>query len=160
MEESEIVGIAAPQPQAVDLSSPEATVLIQRRAEEIAAEKLAAEQRAAQIADFAAQMTGRKSRAIPVEAERLSAFLAGLTDEQRTEAQDIFTRIADNGLVDFSESGNSAVLAGVRELPSYAKPLLTKWLASGNTLNEFFLVNAAELGDMGDYNLLEFTKEK
>jgi len=160
MDEPEIVELAAPQPQAVDLSSPEATVLIQRRAEEIAAEQRAAEQRAAQIADFAAQMTGRKSRAIPVEAERLSAFLTGLTDEQRTEAQSIFTRIADNGLVDFSENGHSAVLAGVRELPSYAKPLLTKWLASGNAINEFFLVNAAELGDMGDYNLLEFTKEK
>jgi hypothetical protein len=121
-------------------------------------EMIEREQRKNHILDFSRTVTGK---GLPVTGEDLTAFLSSLTAEQLKQAEAIFTKVADTGAVDFTEHGHSKVVAGAQSLPEPIKASLKAWTDAGQTVEEFFKVNAVELGSQADYNLTEFMpKEK
>jgi hypothetical protein len=61
--------------------------------------------------------TFQRQHALPIEADALTAFLAGLSTAQRETAQGLFNRILDAGLVSFEEIGNGS---DAPEAPSVA----------------------------------------
>jgi hypothetical protein len=115
------------------------------------------EQRKNRILDFTRTVTGK---GLPVQGEDLTAFLSTLTAEQLEKAEALFSKVAETGAVDFTEHGHSKVVAGAQSLPDSIKANLNAWLASGQTVEEFFTVNAVELGAMADYNLTEFVSQE
>lgn len=113
------------------------------------------EQRKNRILDFTRTVTGK---GLPVQGDDLTAFLSTLTNDQLEKAEALFGKIAETGgTLDFSEHGHSKTVTGAQQLPPMIKASLSTWLASGQTVEEFFKVNAVELGAMADYNLSEFT---
>lgn len=81
---------------------------LQRQSQEAAARQFAAfqaEQRIIQLAQHMTSPTVQRQHALPLEADRLSKFLIGLSSDQRTEALAIFERILTAGLVSFEELG-------------------------------------------------------
>jgi hypothetical protein len=159
--------VTMPEPVTVDLAaylqSPEAVNLINQRAEEIAAVTLAKREHESKVAALSARLVGGNTanpKGLPVAHDALSAFLSKLTPELFGEAEAILTSVIDKGVIQFSESGTSAVVSGGAPLPDEIKPLLRKWIDQGLSVDEFFQANAVELGAMSDYNLTEFSKEK
>jgi phosphosulfolactate synthase (CoM biosynthesis protein A) len=69
-------------------------------------------------------------------------------------------KIRQDGVIAFSELGHNKETNGNRELPAEIKLSLQKFVDAGYTKEEFFKVNAAELGNMSDYNLSEFEKKE
>jgi hypothetical protein len=81
---------------------------MQRQAQDAAARQIAqfqAEQRITALAQHMTNPTLQRQHALPLEADRLSKFLIGLSQDQRTEATAIFERILTAGLVSFEEIG-------------------------------------------------------
>jgi len=136
---------------------------IETRATELANVKLSAEKRQTHIAEFTARVAGgtaEKPVGLPIPADDLAKFMAALTPEAQEQLETILTRIVDSGMVDFKEHGSSLTQTGNAVLPPEIAVQLKKWMEiKGNSIDEFFTVNAVELGAMADYNLSEF-KEK
>lgn len=113
-----------------------------------------AEKRKNRILEFTRAVTGK---GLPVQGEDLTAFLSDLAPDALDKATALFQAIADAGaVIDFEEKGHSKTLTGAQSLPPEMVAPLQAWLAAGQTLEDFFKVNAVELGVMTDYNLSEF----
>ncbi len=56
----------------------------------------------------ATRATLQRQHALPIEADTLTGFLSSLNPAQRTQAQTLFSRILDAGLVSFEEIGSQA----------------------------------------------------
>jgi hypothetical protein len=153
----------------VELSGPEIELEISKRAEaravelaqgmavDMAAKIVADEKHKAHVAELSAELVGK---GFPVTAEELQGFLSDLSEEAAQKAESILKAVTEKGLIDFSEAGHGREEHGNQPVPDWAKPILTAWLSSGNSMEEFFTANASELGVMSDYNLQEFVKEK
>jgi hypothetical protein len=101
-------------------------------------------------------------RGLRVPAEELKAHLTRLDPEEAKWWAELLTNTAEKGFVEYAERGHARVLQGSQALPDSIKANLRSWLSvSGNTVEDFFKLNAVELGSMADYNLAEFQpKEK
>jgi ClpP class serine protease len=83
----------------------------QQQAEAATARKIAefqAQQAIQQYAQHATTPTLQRQHALPIEAQALSTFLSSLNATQRKDAQGLFDRILDAGLVSFEEIGSQA----------------------------------------------------
>ncbi len=87
--------------------------------------------------------------------EELEALFAKLTDEDRALVAPLLKEIRVKGLVDLAEHGHQGTGAGGKELPKFARPLLTEWIAHKGTVAEFFAANT-ELGKAEEYDLSAF----
>jgi hypothetical protein len=129
-----------------------------------ATELVAVEQRKSHISATVANLTGgtqSNPHGLPIPADELVEFMTSLTPDQQAKFEGLAGRIVSSGLVDFAEHGSSRTQTGIAILPAEMAEQLKKWLAvKGATIDEFFKVNAVELGAMADYNLTEFVKEK
>jgi len=130
--------------------------LIEERVNLRLGEKLAKMERENKVTTLSRELVGK---GLPVEAEKLTAFLASLSLEQQEAAEGIFSRIVDTGLIPLAEVGHSQTMSGTQQLPSEMAALLRSWIGKGLSVEEFFTVNAVELGNQSDYNLSEFKKE-
>ena len=136
--------------------------LIEARTNEGIQTALAVEKRKAHVAEFAARVVGGTPEApkgLPVTKEQLESLLLSLPEEKQAELEAILGSIMEKGIVKFDELGHAKITNGNRELPSEMKGYLQKWIDEGNKPEAWFTANAAELGDMSEYNLAEF-KEK
>lgn len=117
------------------------------------AERLAEKERETKTSAFALRMA---SAGLPIEAAELTAFLTSLSTEQQGAAEKILSRVVEAGIVPMAELGHSQTMTGTKPLPDNMAGSLKLWLKSGQTIAEFFRVNAVELGAQADYNLAEY----
>ena len=123
---------------------------------------LALEKRKTHVAEFAARVVGGTAEiphGLPVVKDELETLMLSLDESQQEAIEKILGAIHEKGTVSFEELGHSKRMEGNRELPAEIKVLLQKWVSEENTVEAFFTANAAELGDMSEYNLAEFIKE-
>jgi hypothetical protein len=122
---------------------------------------VALQKRAADVAQFskAVALSEDKKAGLPVPSDRLEKFLLSLNDEQLKEAREIFEHIAKTGFVSLSEQGHGAIVTGTKPLPTFVQASLEVVLKAGGTVENFFKENAAELGDMRDYDLSAFVQK-
>jgi hypothetical protein len=140
----------------------EMQALVETRAAAIAEAQIATESRRVHIADLSASLTGgtdARPQGLPIPVDELAEFLTSLSPEAQAKAEGILSRIHEAGLIDFKEHGSSRVQTGIAVFPPEMAAQLTIWQAAGQTIEDFFKVNAVELGAMADYNLTEFIKE-
>jgi len=140
----------------------ELATLIQARTDEGVKAALAVEQRKSHVAQFSARVVGgtpEEPTGLPVGKDMLESFLLSLPAEKQEEAEKMFSDILEKGIVPFAELGHSKNVTGNRELPSEMSAILQKWVDGGNKVEAWFTANAAELGDMSEYNLAEFQEK-
>jgi hypothetical protein len=142
----------------------ELQALIETRAANIAELRIAESARKTHISELCARLTGGSNEhptGLPIANDELAAFLASLDPDKQATAETLFSRIHDAGLINFAEKGSSRTQTGNQILPAEMAAPLNRWIADGNTVEQFFKVNGAELGTMADYNLTEYLgKEK
>ena len=143
----------------------ELEALIVQRADALAATRIAEAARQAHITDLCNRLAGGSTscpRGLPIPAAELAVFLSSLSGDAQTAAEGILSRIVEAGLVDYKEHGSSRTQQGNALLAPEMSAQLSKWLETpGNTIDEFFKINAVELGARADYNLTDFVgKEK
>ncbi len=129
-------------------------------ADKMVATQLADAKRNAGILEFAEEVTNGEEKALPLETSRVAEFLGKLPPELVEEAQAILSEVLAAGTLDFSEQGHAKTLQGKAEFPAELAGTLNDWIGEGNSIKEFFAINAAELGAQSDYNLTEFTVEE
>jgi hypothetical protein len=143
----------------VDLTSDVVQVMIAERAEKRAAELMAQREHAGKVKSFAARLVGgtpERPVGLAIDASRVEAFLAALPEPLYPEAEAILTAAVDRAPVAYTEAGHSRVMTGTQQLPDAIKPTLKAWLSGGRSIEKFFELNAVELGNITDYNLIEF----
>ena len=136
---------------------------IQANAGQMLASMMAEIKRDQHVAEFSQRVTGgtdKRPYGLPVGQEEVETFLLSLNSEQRQAAESILSRTHENGLIQFSEIGHGKRLQGTATFPPEYSASLVSWLGDGNSIKEFFAANAAELGEMGQYNLDNFEEEK
>ena len=100
-------------------------------------------------------------RGLRVSAEDLKAHLTKMDPEEAKWWGELLTNTLEKGFVEFAEMGHGRVMQGTQELPPAIRASLKAWVTSGESVDDFFKVNAVELGAMSAYNLVEFQpKEK
>jgi hypothetical protein len=133
---------------------------MQERASQVATMRLANIRRKSDIAEFSQSITGGTPdypRGLPVAADKVNAFLLSLKPDQAVEAQEIFSAIQRTGLTEFNARGHDGRrTGGTVELDAPIAESLKDWIASGQSVSEFFKVNANVLGDQEQYNLNAF----
>lgn len=138
----------------------ELNALVETRVNTRVTELLDSQKRAAHIAEFSARVVGGTAEhpvGIPVASERLSKFMTSLSAEQAAEFESIVEDVLKAGkLLEFSETGHSKVLTGRQALPPEMAVHLRAWVDGKQPIDEFFKVNAVELGSMADYDLTAF----
>jgi hypothetical protein len=138
--------------------------LIKEKASREAAEMIASVRREADVSDLCARLTGGDKDApfgLPVKSDDLKAWLLSLDKKQADFARELLTNVAKNGPIDYRERGHGKTQQGTQILPPMIAASLRSWIDAGQSVAEFFRVNAVELGNMSDYNLAEFQgKEK
>ena len=136
--------------------------LIKARTDEGVQAVLAVEKRKSHVAEFSARVVGGTPEApvgLPVAKDALESLLLSLPEDKQAEVETLLGDIIDKGIVPFTELGHGKVAGGNRELPAEMKVHLQKWVDEGNKVEAWFTVNAAELGDMSEYNLAEFQEK-
>ena len=123
-------------------------------AETIRAEVEAESERRAELEAFAAEVCGSEDVALGYEPGELVELMAGMGEEQVERLQAVLRA----KVVEFGERGSSREGRehGEAELPEDITRMARQWVDAGFELEEFFEVNAAELGEMGQYDLSEF----
>ena len=140
----------------------ELAAMIDARANEKLEVSLAVEKRKSHVAEFSARVVGGTPEApvgLPVAKDALESLLLSLPEDKQAEVETLLGDIVDKGIVPFTELGHGKVAGGNRELPAEMKVHLQKWVDKGNKVEAWFTVNAAELGDMSEYNLAEFQEK-
>lgn len=138
--------------------------IVETRVKQGIADLMESQKRTAHIAEFSAKaVAGSMDHPVglPIPAERLSKFMTGLSAEQQTEFENIIEDVLKAGkLVEFSEIGHSKTLTGRVKLDAPMAAALSAWIEGKQTIEEFFKVNAAELGAQADYDLSAFEAKK
>ena len=144
----------------------ELQALVETRAKAQVTELLEAEKRKAHVAEFSARVvSGSAERPVglPVTQERLSKFMSSLSTEQQAEFEGLIEDVLTAGkLTEFSELGHSKDLGGKgrQKLPAPIAAQLQAWVDAKQSIEEFFRVNAVELGNQADYDLTAFEAKK
>lgn len=156
----ELEGVPIMSEPIVELSADQTVqleALVEERANLRFQNMVEAEKRKNRILEFTRAVTGK---GLPVQGEDLTAFLSDLTPDAMDKATALFQAIADTGAIDFEEKGHSKTMTEAQPLPPEMVAPLQAWIAAGQTVEDFFKVNAVELGVMADYNLSEFVKKE
>lgn len=130
-----------------------------KRAAKMVAAQLALHKRREEIAQFVAGVTGGTEEhpvGLPVQSDKLTAFMETLNEEQRELAEEILLTIHESGLVSFDEIGHNDDISGKKELPEH----VAKRLESGELKIEDLKDPMLALGDLSAYNLSKWTKEQ
>jgi phage I-like protein len=115
--------------------------------EEVEAAFLAERETVADLTEFAEGIS------LAAEPETVAELMARMDEEEREAWQEVL----EAGYVDLSERGSSREgQGGAQELSAGMRKHLESWLEAGHDLEEFFEINAAELGEMSEYDLTEF----
>lgn len=111
-----------------------------------------------EVAEFSATVTSGNS-GLSVEADVVTAFLIGLTPEQREQAK----ALLEGKVADFSERGHkgNGKAGGRKELPEAVARALKQRLAGSvedpsAAVAQFMLANADDLGAASEYNLSQY----
>lgn len=153
--------------QAKEQRKAELTAYLEQRRQQFELEwrrELAQKAHESQIAELSAKLTGgtdETPRGLRVASEELQKWLLKLEPDEAKFFADLMARTQKEGFIEFSELGHGKDLQGVRELEAPMKAELEKWVARGQSVEEFFALNADVLGDKRAYNLSAFVgKEK
>lgn len=133
--------------------------LIEARTNEGVQAALMVEKRKSHVAEFSARVVGGTPEApqgLPVAKSALESLLLSLPEDKQAELETMLSAIVEKGITQFTELGHGKITGGNRELPAEMKGYLKKWVEGGNKVDAWFSVNAAELGNMSEYNLAEF----
>jgi hypothetical protein len=122
--------------------------------------KMAQETKATELATRLTTGTPDAPRALKnVKPAELKANLLALPVDQFAYFAGVLEGVQRQGLQEFAELGHGKRVTGGQELPQVYHAHLTRALAAGNTVAQFF--EAQGLGNPADYNLTAFTaKEK
>lgn len=121
--------------------------------------ELAQKAHESQIAELSAKLTGgtdEAPRGLRVANEELQKWLLRLEPDEAKFFADLMGRTQKEGFIEFSELGHGKDVQGTRELEAGTKAQLEKWVKAGNSVEEFFAMNADILGDKRAYNLSAF----
>jgi len=132
-------------------------VLVELRAEvreEVEAELAEEFERRKGLLEFAEEITGGEA-GLSASADTVADFLAALPESQVELAQAMLS----SKVVEFGERGSERDGSGEKLAPEMAAALVA-WRAGDGSIEEFFELNAAELGEMDGYDLTEFKKEE
>lgn len=111
-----------------------------------------------ELAEFAAEVTGTGTHALPMRAETLRTQLSGIPKPHRAVVMDILRTVHESGTVDFSEEGTSQGSNSTLRLDKETSDILVDFMDGGGTVKEFFDINKEDLGDMAQYDLSAFSK--
>lgn len=106
-----------------------------------------------EITELAAKLTGGGLRGLPVSIPELTEFFLSLEPVQFDAAKRIFSKITNNGLVEFQEIGHGRRLRK-QQLPQVHVPHLREALKNGYSIEDYF--ETVELGNPADYDLSQF----
>ncbi len=135
---------------------------LSKRAQAQATKIVNFEKRKQKVMDFASMVRGgtaKKPFGIPVRSNKLIGLLLRLNEKDSTEVMELISAVWKTA-IDFQEHGFAGELVTGKRLDKTFHELATKWVESGKPIQEFFTVNNDVLGDIGDYNVAEFMKEK
>lgn len=154
----ELVSSATEEEIAELAKNPKIAELIKSRS----AAAVETQRQADEIAQFSKKITTGEDKAegLPVPADRLEKHLLSLSVDQQKEAREILEHIVKTGFVSLSEKGHKEIIKGSHPLPKLMAPMLEAHLADGGKVGEFFKLNAAELGNMSDYDLSMYEEIK
>jgi hypothetical protein len=128
-----------------------------------AKEVIKAEKRKSVVVEFASRIAGgtkEKPFGLKVKPAEIVALVLSLPEKQGNAVMRILEQSLD-AAIDFAEHGvDSEGFLNKPEMPKQVLELARTWVKSGKTIEEFFSVNAAELGSPDNYNLSEFKKVK
>ena len=145
------------------LGTPEAVEELGRQAAKKATEAIKAEKRKGVVVEFASRIAGgtkEKPFGLKVKPAEIVALVLSLPEKQGNAVMRILEQSLD-AAIDFAEHGvDSEGFLNKPEMPKQILELARNWVKSGKTIEEFFVVNAAELGTPDNYNLSEFKKVK
>lgn len=123
--------------------------------------KLEHEGRMTELAQKLSAGSSDAPRGFRATADELKEHLLRMAPEEAKWWGELLASTQEKGFVEFRELGHGKVMQGTQPLPGQIAVQLKKWIASGQTIESFFEVNAVEVGVMSDYNLAEFQpKEK
>lgn len=145
------------------LGTSEAVEELGRQAAEKAKDTIRAEKRKMVVVEFASKIAGgtrEKPFGLKVKPAEIVALVLSLPEKQGNAVMRILEQSLD-AAIDFAEHGVDS--EGFLNKPELPKPILDmarQWVKGGKSIDEFFAVNAAELGAPDNFNLSEFKKVK
>lgn len=123
---------------------------------EVAVELREQFERRAGFVEFAKEVCGGEV-GLSAKPEDVVSLLEGLDEDLAEQAK----ALLKSKVVDFGERGSSQDGKGKKQaVPGEVVEHLRAWVAAGNSVEEFFRVNVAELGEMDDFDVSEFVKEE
>lgn len=144
------------------LSNPADTKELAAKVEALVQQRVKDSERKGKVAQFAADFcSGSKDdpHGIAVNPQGVVTLLLSLPEKQADAVQKLLMQVKTQ-VVSFQEQGvGSFNFTPRNQLPAFTKKFLNDWIAAGKPMEQFFAVNP-ELGEMSQYNLAEFTKEK
>lgn len=154
-------GVSEPLKQL--LSVPEDVEELGQKASDMAKQVIKAEKRKAQVVEFASRIAGgtrEKPFGLKVKPAEIVALVLSLPEKQGNAVMRVLEQSLD-AAIDFAEHGvDGDGFLHKPQLPDALLKSAREWTKAGKSIDEFFSVNAAELGSPDNYNLAEFRKEK
>ena len=145
------------------LNTPAAIEELGLQAAAQAKEAIKAEKRKGVVVEFAARIAGgtkEKPFGLKVKPAEIVALVLSLPEKQGNAVMKILEQSLD-AAIDFAEHGvDSEGFLNKPELPKPMLELARNWVKGGRSIEEFFSVNATELGNPDQFNLSEFRKVK
>lgn len=135
---------------------------MKKQAEHEAMLYMAQIQREDTIDQFCLSATGGEDKlpvGIPYPGDELKALLMASDFETAQKWMHVLATIREKGLTSFEELGHGKRQTGTVELEPPLKKMLTKFIADGGSVSEFFEINASELGVKEQYNLSAFEEK-
>lgn len=115
------------------------------------------------IAEFADSLIGGsedETKGLPIDKNSLVDLMKGMKESDREKFQDMLQKIRDAKVVEFEEKGHNRKMQGTQQLPDEMKAELQKAIDKGISVDEFFKMNAVDLGSKSEYDLSEFQKKE
>lgn len=145
------------------LGTPEEVEEMGRQATQKAKDIINVQKRKSVVVEFASRIAGgtrEKPFGLKVKPAEIVALVLSLPEKQGNAVMKILEQSLD-AAIDFAEHGVDS--EGFLNKPALPGPILDmarKWVGGGKSIEEFFAVNAAELGSPDSFNLSEFKKVK
>lgn len=154
-------GVSEPLKQLLNV--PEDVEELGMKASEMARQLIKTEKRKAQVVEFASRIAGgtrEKPFGLKVKPAEIVALVLSLPEKQGNAVMRVLEQSLD-AAIDFAEHGiDGDGFLNKPQLPDAFLKSAREWTKAGKSIDEFFSVNAAELGTPDNYNLAEFRKEK
>lgn len=145
------------------LGTPEAVEELGRQASVKAQDLIKSEKRKMVVVEFASRIAGgtkEKPFGLKVRPAEIVALVLSLPDKQGNAVMKILEQSLD-AAIDFAEHGIDAEgFLNKPALPDAMLKIAREWVGAGKSIQEFFSINAEELGAIDNYNISEFLKAK